>query len=44
MKRNEYLEMVFIVPQNLEAGIIDVCRFSAIGAKNWVDAVTEWTD
>ena len=48
MKRNEYLEMVsnqtFIVPRNLETGIIDVCGFSAIGAKNWVDAVTEWTD
>ena len=34
----------FIVPRNLETGIIDVCGFSAIGAKNWVDAVTEWTD
>ena len=33
-----------IVPRNLEIVIIDVCRFSAIGAKNWVGAVTEWTD
>ena len=42
MKRNQYLDMV--APRNWEIGIINICRFSAIGAKNWVDAVTEWTD
>ena len=43
-EKKSILRNVNVIPRNWEIGIINICRFSAIGAKNWVDAVTEWTD